>query len=121
VEIIKNLVKNNKLVLLISVLMVFASSAIFAMKRSFKGDDEGFTVKKQKTMQQINQELQEKVNKLQHNQFFVYAEGTSDGVVIPLEVLELSTTMRNLLEGAGGNNQRPIPLYYSIETIRDFF
>jgi hypothetical protein len=70
----------------------------------------------------LEQELENRV-KLDKDQYFVYQQKTTDGIIVPWNILELSQVMRNMLQDVGGDDsmKRFIPVPYSVEVIKYVF
>jgi hypothetical protein len=67
----------------------------------------------------LEKHIAEKVNNLQPNEYFVYAAGTAEGIVVSDSVLKLSPVIQTMLKDLGVN--RAIPIVAPIETIKNLF
>lgn len=105
------------------VTLFFISMDVIAMDRIFSGKKP----KKESTASQkdINKQLDEMVSSLQNGEWFVYRDGTVDGIVVSTAIVKLSGTLKNLLDDMGmqENSKGPLPLTgdFSGETIVTVF
>jgi len=71
----------------------------------------------------IEQAINQKVAALQPGEFFVYAQGTADGIVVTWDVLQKSNMLKNMIEDsdAARTGQFAIPLLFSIDKAKAIF
>lgn len=121
----KNILKNNGLgLLLASFAMIFVGN-VFSMRMTPQGREkakaaaQGIMAEMKKQQSYI---IKQKAATLQPKEYFVYAKGTADGVIVTRDVLEKSLVLKGMLEGTTWQQDHAtIPLPFSADVIKDVF